>query len=184
MDKRERGHIILILEVKETSRTTHVQKGPAEVREGRSTRSANSPETLAKRCPSSREGLSQARRGLEARQSRMNGQRSPEGQPHTNELNHLQNMHLSSVCLSLPPHPQFPHVFSARIFSLNKHFISASLLSVSLLNYFSRGTRTGELRHARGEGSAFSPHSHPRRIRGQALQAASFLPSTSSYTSH
>lgn len=57
---KERDHLFLILEVKETSQTTHVQKGSSGVREGRGRQPivhpVNFPETsllesiLAKRC--------------------------------------------------------------------------------------------------------------------------------------
>ena len=76
--------MFLILEVKETSQTTHVQKGSSGVREGRGHQtiigSVNFSETLAlesilaKRCTCTQgRALSQAKYGLKARQRKTTG---------------------------------------------------------------------------------------------------------------
>ena len=67
--------------------------------------------------------------------------------PRTSDLNHLQSMcpsFLLSLSLCLPTPPSL-YMLSLRIYSLWINILFASLLSVSLPSFFSKGTRTGDL---------------------------------------
>lgn len=150
--KRWRDHTFLLLKVKETSQTTHVQKGSSGVREGRGHPTiilpVNLPETLvlessvAKRCTHTHRDPEAGQTWTQARQSQMTSQRNPRKTvPITSPKAHGS---LSvSVFLSLSPSVLSPHPSSLLI-----NLLLASLLSVSLLDFFSRETRTGDLHQA------------------------------------
>ena len=94
--------------------------------------------------------------------------------PHTSHRNHLQSTwHFLSFLLSvsLPPTPACSSL-SRHTLPLLINTLFTSLLSVSLPNFFSKGTRTGDQHQAcwwslrsTGWGSVLSPHSHPRTLR-------------------
>lgn len=140
----KRDHLFPMLEVKETSAMTHAQKVPAGVRDARPqpTPPTSQRPVSAKRCCVHTGGrvLSLAKGGLKPRPSKTMGQRKPEGRPHARDGNHLQSTgSFPSVCLSLlaPAQPAYASLLINTLF--------ASLPSVSLPIFFSRGTRTGDL---------------------------------------
>ena len=163
---KDRDHLFLILEVKETSGTTHSEmllRGQGREGHQAIVHIVNFPETLAlesilaKKCAHTwGRALGQAK----DRQSNRTGWKKPRRTaPYKWFKGLLKHTSLSSsLSVSLPnPHWSLPVLSShlSSLFSLNKHFTCLTTLSL-FAEFFLQGTRTGYLHQV-----VRVQHSHP-----------------------